>query len=146
MRSSYHHMCTIDLLTEDGKWVGVSELVCLFNIYGPRPLPFRVFGSVMRNSALSRSWPISVLSVWFTEPRVQRPVFSQLADLNVLNNEFAMDEIQKGVWDCAGPKAQGPDAVKKLWDLLKNAFFVCAYIKHFESSGRLVPEKKDPVD
>ncbi|GJY53084.1 disease resistance protein [Tanacetum coccineum] len=73
-----------------------------------------------------------------TEPRVQRPVFPQLAaDLNVLNNEFTRDEIQKGVCDCAGPKAQGPDAVKKFWDLLKNAFFVCAYIKHFESSGRL---------
>ncbi|GJY53083.1 hypothetical protein Tco_0444747 [Tanacetum coccineum] len=94
----------------------------------------------------------------FTEPRVQRPVFPQLAaDLNVLNNEFTRDEIQKGVCDCAGPKAQGPDAVKKFWDLLKNAFFVCAYIKPFKSTGRLakgcnpslislVPEKKDPVE
>ncbi|GJS73627.1 disease resistance protein [Tanacetum coccineum] len=146
-------------------WTGISDLVdsmdgisiTMGDFKVVRPLPFRVFGSVMRNSELSRSWPISVLSVWFTEPRVQRPVFSQLADLNVLNNEFAMDEIQKGVWDCADPKAQGPDAVKKLWDLLKNAFFVCAYIKHFESSGRLakecnpslislVPEKKDPVE
>ncbi|GKC14088.1 disease resistance protein [Tanacetum coccineum] len=85
-------------------------------------------GSVMRNSALGRSWNsctgggVADIRAWWDKKREIRldgqlrgtkTLFRNLdqADSNVLNNEFTMDEIRKVVWDCAGSKAQRLDAL-----------------------------------
>nr|GEV97313.1 hypothetical protein [Tanacetum cinerariifolium] len=84
-----------------------------------RPMPFRVFGSVMRNSTLSRSWPISVLSVWF---KSQGPdAVKKFCDL--FKNAFFVC-IYINPFESTGRLAKGCNP----------------------SLISLVPEKKDPVE